>query len=70
LPPAPRPGFLHCTPDCLDFAAQRGRAASTARALAILFIALIHEVSHGEIISGPHKVCNDLNSVQLNGNNF
>ena len=33
LPPAPRPGFLHCTPDCRDLAAQRGRAASTARAL-------------------------------------
>ena len=65
LPPAPRPGFLHCTPDCLDFAAQRGRAASTARALTMLFIDLIHEVSHREIIAGPHKVCNDLNSRQL-----
>jgi hypothetical protein len=60
---------LHCTPDCLDLAAQRGRAASTARALSILFIALIHEVSHGEIISRPHKVCNDLNSRRLDDRN-
>ena len=69
LPPAPRPGFLHCTPDCRDVAEQRGRAASTARALSMLFIALIHEVSHSEIISGPHKVCNDLNSVHSHASN-
>jgi len=69
LPPAPRPGFLHCTPDCRDLAAQRGRAASTARALTMLFIALIHEVSHCEIIAGPHLVCNDLNSRQLHDSN-
>jgi len=35
----------------------------------MLFIALIHEVSHCEIIAGPHKVCNDLNSWQLRDSN-